>query len=241
MKPFIIYRDTVQHLLHELLHAEHGSTTLIICSTRKRFLEQLLPVLTAHQPTTALTSSQRPRAEQTSENVQPHPFLDQTLELISKSKAVRLAFCPTINTLRAYLSSLKTHGTARPNAGPSLLILDLIFLHHGTSNFSVQGLMRSLASAVEAAARNYLDLQLCECKDINDLGNPDRGPRLWDAQVPLLSGSVKLRGEDSGWSGRTVSVKCIVGRWFEFEKKDQLEDVEADEADRGDEAGEMLI
>lgn len=229
MKPLVIYRATVQHLLRDLLHVEDGSTILIICSTKQQFLEQLIPFLTAYQPTPALTFGQRAEAEQTSESVQPHPFLDLTLELISKSKAVRLAFCPTINTLRAHLSNLKTHDIARPNAGPSLLILDLIFLHHATSEFSVQGLMRSLASAVEAAARNHLDLQICECKDINDLDNPDRGPRLWDAQVPLLSGSVRLRGEDSGWSGRTVPVRCIAGRWFGFEKEDQLEDEEADE------------
>ena len=63
--------------------------------------------------------------------------------------------------------------------------------------------------------------------------NPERGPRLWDARVGLLSGGVRLGGGEGGASvgiGRTVSVRRVVGRWFEFEeKRREGEEMEGDE------------
>ena len=220
----VVYYDTAPELLEGRLRARPGNTTLIICSSKKQFLQQLLPFLSAQQPTPAVDCNEDTEAEDTHQDQQPHFLLEPTLQLMSISKATKLAFCPTINTLRAYLSSLAIPDHAKSAPRASLLIADLILLHHATSEFSVQGLMRSFASAVGAAARNKVDLQLCECRDVHDLENPDRGARLWDAQVPLLSGSVRLRDEDAGWSGRMISVRAIVGRWFEFEKIEEPKD-----------------
>jgi hypothetical protein len=235
MKRVVVYYDSAPELLEDRLRAQHGSTTLIICSSKEQFLQQLIPFLSAHQPTQAVACQEDTEAEDTHQSQQPHSFLEPTLQLMSISKASKLAFCPTINTLRAYLSSLAMRDQTKSAPRASLMIVDLILLHHATSEFSVQGLMRSLASAVEAAARNKVDLQLCECRDVHDLENPDRGARLWDAEVPLLSGSVRLRDEDAGWSGRVISVRAIVRRWFEFEK------MEEPKADRVTEDEEMLV
>ncbi len=224
MKRAVIYHDTAAGLLQDRLLQQNGSITLVVCSTKKQFLEQLIPSISVNQSVQATALGERGDAEELSENVPPHPLLDPTLQLIATSKATELAFCPTIDTLRAYVSNFAAPDQGKTSPRASLLILDLILLHHATSEFSVQGLMRSLASAVEAAARNHVDLQLCECKDVHDLSHPDRGPRLWEAQVALLSGSVRLRGEDAGWSGRMVSVRSIAGRWFEFEKKKAPQD-----------------
>lgn len=230
MKRVVVYHDTALQLLQDRPHFQYQSTTLIICSTKTQFLEQLIPFLSAQQPAHAVASGESAEAVEIYENGRPHSLLDPTLQLISRSKAIKLAFCPTIDTLRAYLSTFTARHQAKSSPRASLLILDLILLHHGTSEFSVQGLMRSLASAVEAAARNHVDLEICECRDVHDRQNPGRGPRLWDAQVPLVSGSVRLRGEDVGWSGRMVPVKSIAGRWFEFEKeRSRDEEVNEDE------------
>jgi hypothetical protein len=240
MKRVIVHHDTVLELLQDKLRSQHGTTTIIICSTKKQFLEQLIPILSAYRPAQSATlndsvdSEAEAEAEKRQESVHPHPLLNPTLHMIATSRAIRLEFCSTINTLRAYLSIFIARVEANPFPPASLLIVDLILLHYATSEFSVQGLMRSLASAVEAAARNHVDLQLCECMDIHDLQNPDRGTRLWDAQVPLLSGSVRLRGEDAGWSGRMVAVRSIAGRWFEFENKERPRDDEIN--DEGEEA-----
>lgn len=235
MKPVVVYHDTVPELLEELLRAQHGNTSLVVCSSKKQFLQQLVPFLSAHQPAQAVACKEDTEAEGTHQSQQPHFLLEPTLQLMSRSKATKLAFCPTINTLRAHLSSLAILKQTKSAPRASLMIVDLILLHHATSEYSVQGLMRSLASAVEAAARNQIDLQLCECKDVHDLDNPDRGARLWDAQVPLLSGSVRLRGEDAAWSERMIAVRAIVGRWFEFEKKEEPKDEQVTEDE------EMLV
>lgn len=234
MKRVVIYHDTALKLLQEMLDTQHGAKTMIICSTKEKFLGQLMPGLLAQQPQKAAFDKNAERVK-TADHVELHPLLLRTLRLISNSKATKLAFCPTIDTLRAYLSSFATTRQDKSAPGTSLLVLDLILLHHGTSEFSVQGLMRSLASAVEAAARNRLELKLCECKDGQDLQNPNCGPGLWDAQVPLLSGSIRLRGEDAAWSQRVVSLRSVAGRWFEFEKKVRPR------SEEGHEDEEMLV
>jgi hypothetical protein len=235
MKHAVVYHDTIPELLQERLQfqSKPQGSTFVICATKKQFLEQLIPFVSGHHPAHTAASEGCADAEEKHESESPHSFLNPTLQLISSSKAIKLAFCPTIDTLRAYLSVFNSTATdptkAKSFPRASLLIVDLILLHHGTSEFSVQGLMRSLSSAVESAARNHVDLHLCECRDIHDLQNPDRGPRLWDAQVPLLSGSVRLRGEDAEWSGRMVPVRSIVRRWLEFENRERRSEEEASE------------
>ncbi len=242
MKRLIINHDNALGLLQHILHARQQCTVLVICSSRGQFLRQLASSLSAIQPVQAGDPEEN---NETRGNIQLHPLLVPTLQLLSKSKAIKLTFCPTINTLRAYLSTFATSNEAKTRPAASLLIVDLVALHHATSEFSVQGLMRSFASAVEAAARNRMDLRLCECKDVHDLQNPDRGPRLWDAQVPLLSGSVRMTGDDAGWSRRVVSVRSVAGRWLEFDKMapptNDDEEEEEEEEDEVLEDEEMLV
>jgi hypothetical protein len=144
-------------------------------------------------------------------------------------------YCPSIDILRAYLSSYAAPVVAPKSTSPVsspkplLAILDLVLLHHATSEFSVQGLMRTFASAVEAANRNSMDLLLCECKDTHDPTNPSRGPRLWDADVPLLSSSVRLGSDGSSFAGRMVNVRRVAGRWFSFEKSRHREEPDDEE------------
>ncbi len=71
----------------------------------EQFLEQLVPFLSVNQPVQAAALGESGEAEESSENIPPHPLLNPTLQLISMSKATKLAFCPTIDTLRAYLSN----------------------------------------------------------------------------------------------------------------------------------------
>lgn len=61
---------------------------------------------------------------------------------------------------------------------------------------------------------------LCECTNAVDPTNARWGGGLWDTQVPLLNGSVRLRGEEGNWGGRGVSVKQIAQRWFEFDGRE---------------------
>ena len=111
-----------------------------------------------------------------------------------------------------------------------MLILKLIQLHHSTSEFSAQGLSRTLACAVSAAARsNVTHLRIVECNDLHDPSNPHDGARIWNEQVPLLSCSIRIGGEGASWAGRAISVRHIAARWFKFEKSREITVNESDE------------
>lgn len=112
------------------------------------------------------------------------------------------------------LTSTTEEGSMR--RPPSLMaILDPLALHIPTSEFSAQGLSRTLAAAVEVADRGGMDLVLCECtRDVGDAVGS--GNMFWQTQVPLLNSSVRIGDESTSHRGGGVPVKRVVQRWFEF-------------------------
>lgn len=204
----IAHCDLVSDLLQQLLEG-NSDTHLIVCATRAEFMVQL----------TAAIRSQRADPDTTA----GHGLLTKTIGLLARSSKIRLAFCPNLETLRAYLAVLgpavdvTIEGGSLSNDRQLLAVLDMIALHVTTSEFSAQGLSRTLASAVEASARAGMDLQLYECMDALDPSSAVRGSKLWDTNVPLLNGSVRMRSDQSAWGGRGVTVKRVAERWFEFE------------------------
>ena len=226
MKAAIADFEYAIDFLEHLIDSHASLTTLAICSTRNDFLAQITPAILTPRPQ-EISHSQESFADDDptpTSNPPPHRLLIPTLQLLARCRTIKLVYCPSIDTLRAYLSSYTGPVVGLRSTGlvsspkPLLAILDLVLLHHATSEFSVQGLMRTFASAVEAANRNSMDLLLCECKDTHDPTNPSRGPRLWDADIPLLSGSVRLGSGGSSFAGRMVNVRRVAGRWFSFEK-----------------------
>ena len=221
MKAIIRDFDYATDLLEHIVDHHHGALkTLIVCSTRANFQDQIIPTILTPRPT-EIPPSQESVDEDNDGGPSslPHHFLIPTLQLLSISRNIKLVYCPTIDSLRAYLSSyVAPHATlvSQLDPKPSLVILDLVLLHHATSEFSVQGLMRTFSSAISAASRNTMDLLICECRDVHDPSNPNRGPRLWDACVQLLSGSVRI---GASFAGRTVSARKIASRWFTFENR----------------------
>jgi hypothetical protein len=236
MKAIITSIDFATDLLEHLVDRPASHTAFIVCSTREDFLDQITPTILATQPQEIPPSQESLDDDEPTSEPLPHRLLIPTLQLLARSRTIRLVYCPSIENLRAYLSSYVVPDTAEEapssisSPKPLLAILDLVLLHHATSEFSVQGLMRTFASAVEAANRNSMDLMLCECRDIHDPTNPNRGPRIWDTDVQLLSGSVRLGSGGSSFVGRMVSVRRIAGRWFSFEQRrrnrQELEDEE---------------
>ncbi|KAL4982790.1 hypothetical protein BDW68DRAFT_191879 [Aspergillus falconensis] len=147
-------------------------SVLIVCAARETFLEQLLAAV--HLRSTSPGS---------------HELLNQTLGLLSTSRHVKTVFCPTLEHLRAYLSTgvngqlLATD--RRENLRPFLAILNPLALHRSSREFSAQGLSRTFASAVEVSSRANMDLLLCECRDALDPSNTETseaeitGPNGW--------------------------------------------------------------
>lgn len=241
--------DNVLELLRSILTLpDPVQTELIVCSTRGGFLEQVLTqldveydlarekALTARHPhdleteaeteaeTGAEAEVQEEDGYQANETVNStsshhHPLLSPTLHLLNTSQHINLVFCPSITVLRGYLSSCVSSSQPQPAKCGRMIVLNLLALHHDTSEFTLQGLSQTFATAVSAAHRTRRPLQLVECKDAVDPSNPNRGSALWDAEVRLLSGAVKV-GEAAAaanWGQRSVSVRRIVSRWFELQ------------------------
>lgn len=113
---------------------------------------------------------------------------------------------------------------------PLLVVYGLLELHRDTGEWSAQGLGHSIAGLVEAGWRTDRKVVIVEERRMDDNSSELRveerrknGVKVWEEGVPMLNGSVRragLESEDGGWSGRTVEVGRILGRWFKFGKGD---------------------
>ncbi|EFR00253.1 hypothetical protein MGYG_03256 [Nannizzia gypsea CBS 118893] len=152
-----------------------------------------------------------------------HWMLSNTLGLLSRSEKIRVVFCPTIEHLRAYLGgSFRVRRTRDGQEGDNLYqdnavltIVNLVSIHSSTIEFSAQGLSRTAALAVEAAAREQVRLVLCECKSVLDAGQ--HGSNIWDVKVPLLNSITRSTGEEGLPGVKTIQVKQVMKKWFRFE------------------------
>ena len=193
----------VTEFLRQILYNnEAHSTTLLVCSTREHFLEQLVAAILS--PAEGNAASEGPQ------------FLTKTIGLLSQSSKIKLVFCPSLENLRAYISVLSMASTKpQSNRRPLLGVLNPLALHRSTSEFSAQGLSRTLAAAVEVTAKQGVDLVLCECLDAMD-GTDGGREALWSVQVPLLNQTARFGAEESTGRGGNVTVKRVAQRWFEF-------------------------
>ncbi|CRG84323.1 hypothetical protein PISL3812_01620 [Talaromyces islandicus] len=209
----------VADLVDSILNNTSRPAILVVCSTRARFLEQLSAGL-SDQKREAQTEASSENSElqclETRAHADQHPLLTKTIGVLANSSRVRLVFCPSLEHFRAYLSSLQLAQSTDRNVAAcgatSIVVLDLVALHYMSSEFSAQGLSRTLALTVETAARTESSIMLCECEDAVVLRNPNRGHRLWDLRLPILSGP--SRPEDGA---RQLSARHVAKRWFRFE------------------------
>lgn len=224
-------------LLSYVLGYQSFPTTLIICQPRSAFLSSLLSSINRPAETHALdavtnTTEQHP-ANLVSETPKQHPLLVPTLKQVASSRYINLVFCNTVTHLRAYLSAFPAPQTERrdlkgkpesnrPEKCPLILVYGLLELHRDTSEWSVQGLGSSIAVLVEAGWRAGRRIVVLEEKMDVQQSPGDGGDRpqgIWEERLPMLSGNVKragFDGEDAVWSGRTVEVRRVLGRWFKF-------------------------
>ncbi|KEF55329.1 uncharacterized protein A1O9_08079 [Exophiala aquamarina CBS 119918] len=221
----IVTRYTyVVDLLQDLVRNQSNNpTVLVICSTREDFLDQIISGLQARSddPATTLHHDGDGDQEVPSRSASaPDPdFLSPVLSALNASRLIKLAFCPTISSLRAYFSSCGATSMAPTSFKTTdLIILNLVGQHHGSSEFTFQGLSQTLATVVSAGMRMHQAVQLVECKDVNDPSNANFGSTLWSAEVPLLSMSIKIGEDGARWGRRSVRVHKIASRWFRTEK-----------------------
>ncbi|EEQ30851.1 hypothetical protein McanMca71_002080 [Microsporum canis] len=225
--------DSVVEFIQHLLQSDASTVTLISCSTRDAFIEELYADIQAQSLTRERFGSTRAEEnggeaaeEDEKEDTENHHWLlSNTLDLISRSQRVKLVFCPAIEHLRAYLGCAfrvrknqdgQEGGSSLYQGSAVLAVVNMVSIHSSTVEFSAQGLSRTSALAVEAATREGVELVLCECKPVHDGDEAERGSRIWDAQVPLLNSMTRSVRE--GLSGvKTVRVKQIMKKWFRFD------------------------
>lgn len=209
-------------LIETVLRYHRPPTTIIVCSSREAFLESLyLSLQTNH------STEDSPEHGGTDDS--PHPLLLPTIHQLATSRTIDIAFAPTLPHLRAYLASYipASDSTSTSTAFDKsasrvamLVVYGLLDLHRATTEYSGQGLSRTLAVAVEAANVRGMRLTLVEAPESPEapanepvIGVETTTPRSpWGDQIPLLNGSLTL-SNDRAWAGRTVGVGAVIARW----------------------------
>ncbi|MCJ1335387.1 hypothetical protein MMC09_000656 [Bachmanniomyces sp. S44760] len=226
--PVVLECDSLTEFFSYVQRRHCAPSTVIICSSREEFLEALEKNMSHDQN----------RDDQSTEDAQTshglHHLLIPTIHLVASSRTIDLAFVPDLMHLKAYLALYSP--PVDSVAGPSnyhrpgdrsrlLSIIDILGIHRSTSDYSAQGLSRTLASAVDAADRAEAQLVLMETMtDVHDIMPEESGLSSstrrdpWKEQVPLLNGSLRLGDEQRFWAGRTIEIRKIVARWCRFER-----------------------
>lgn len=204
----IITVTTIGQLIERVCSEAQTNISLILCCTRTELFEALLSHVVLG--TDAVGIDELGVADA------PSPLIEPTLRLLAKGASTRMFFCPSIQQFRAIISTLPMQETAKAAEPLKLIVVDMLALHHGTSENTVQGLSRSFAMLASLAHRKLFQTELVECIDPHDIESPQKGSRLWDAEVPLLSGSVKIGQAGQGWAVRRITVRTFAERWFVF-------------------------
>ncbi|KIW86048.1 hypothetical protein Z517_01442 [Fonsecaea pedrosoi CBS 271.37] len=249
MNSIILRYDYESELLQDVVRETSLTPTdLVICSSKEDFLGQLVTQLHQGQVQSEVETPSHPEEVDTPSEERwskpRHVLLSQILHVLSASQLVNLIFCPNIPILRGFLSGFVSR-TALPSTRPPgpIIVLNLLAMHHGTSEFTLQGLSQTLATAVSAGHRTNRMVKLVECKDINDPFNPNRGPNLWQTEVQLLSAAIKIGEPGQSWGRRTISVMRFASRWFRAEGQNERHRQENDPVDwpRNSPEEEMIV
>lgn len=222
--PAMLCSDFVDYVLKY----HRAPSTLVICSTREAFLEDL-------QASVKNAQSENPSASQiTNEGTSQYDILVPTIHLITKSQSIHIVFVPTLPHLRAFLatrvlvsnSGQPTSTTTYSGSQSTLLATwGLASLHRCTAEHSAQGLSRTLASAVETAAHGGDQLVLAESSSMQDGSGFEvtegASSDPWKEQVPIFSGSVRFGGDERVWAGKTIEVARVIAKWCRFVRLDQ--------------------
>lgn len=218
--------EHVLNLLEDLVKQNHPiPTNLIVCSSKSYFVAQILSALEDGRSNLKSSSAQQDEQNEELADTRPmdkdtkHFLLIPSLYLLAASQFVRLTFLPTIPLLRGYLSAYTSKLPPINGSPPRIVILDVLSLHHGSSEFTLQGLSQTFSTIASAGHRTNSCVCLVECQDIHDPHNVGHGSDLWQAEVPLLSGSIKIGEGGVRWGRRTVNVQKICMRWFTREEE----------------------
>lgn len=239
LTPLVLSPVLPADLLSYIVTKYSYPTTIIICCSRADFAAAL--VNDVHDQVTAditgdADGSQSPGSAPELFNpsaIAAMRLLSAPVYQVAVARHIRMVFIPTVSHLRAYLSvfSIEDSKVLAPPAqvpattdsgssrktSPLLVVYGFLGLHRDTSEWSAQGLSSSAAGLVETAKRLGFQPAIVEpgSHEVDDDFEGQLGKVL-----PVLSGSTRKFGpdmEDLGWTGRTVDLRRVLGRWFRFQ------------------------
>lgn len=246
LTPLILSPALPSELLTYIIRRHEHPTTLIVCSTQAKFLKSLL----------SDAQESLPAAGEDGQASALSSLLSSPLYQVAIARHIRMIFVPTVSHLRACLSVFNTKDCKVPppplttNSGgartpPLLLVYGFLALHRDTSEWSAQGISSTAANLVETVRRVGLRAVIVdsprvamqsedggderdEGADDGDLGGETEQTSLSE-EVPVLSASARRAGahlDDADWTGRTVTVERVLGRWFRYRQGDWAQDVQ---------------
>ena len=225
-RPIVLEPCKAYHVLQHILRRPAPSNHLIICSSRDSFLQSLLYEITQESQNEQSTALE---------------FLAPTLSNLHNSRNFQITFCSDLTNLRAYLAKLRhpqqqervesESKDAHDQTCPLLMIINLIHIHEQTLSYSVQGFNRTFASIADVAHGLNHQLIMVECinpedeyetgvqEDADMLDGSHSVTNVWDQDLSMLNITTKTFGTgERAWVGRTVRIRQVAGRWFEFRK-----------------------
>ncbi|KAI1266044.1 hypothetical protein F5Y18DRAFT_35693 [Xylariaceae sp. FL1019] len=237
-RPIFISPALPTELLSYILQHHAYPTTLIICSSRTELLNSLSQDVqnrmnetnsVPDEDTIPAQAEQPPPARDTRTlGAVEHALVSSPLHQIATSRHIRIIYTPTVTHLRAYLSVFTPEDSRAPippakfqAAGkrtPHLILYGFLDLHRDTSEWSAQGLSNTASALVEIAHRLSWQALIIESKKREPVSTFEA---TLSETVPILSGGVRRYGldsEDGAWSGRTVEVGRVLGRWCRFQR-----------------------
>lgn len=230
-------------LLWHIIHYCTFPSTLVVCARRHEFLSSVTQQIRHQESQAGAHDFTRPEeADGVRNEEQPRPPHVDTravqllaaapLYQVAVARHIRVVFIPTVSHLRAFLSVFSmddskvsappssAHDVPASRKPPSLLIYGFLDLHRDTSEWSVQGVSNTAAVLVETAKRLAFQAVAVEPRTLGAEVSMDE---MLAERMPILSGSARRTGPDfegSGWTGRTVDARRVLGRWFRFQSGD---------------------
>ncbi|KAL7786321.1 hypothetical protein V8C37DRAFT_295521 [Trichoderma ceciliae] len=234
--PIVLAPATPSELLQHIISHHRFPTTILIGWPKQTFIEALAEDV--RQQLALQLALQQDEAGDGDRNEDAstvlHPLQRKSLLQAAISRHIRLLFVPSSTHLRAYLGTFSASDSKIPpppspvdsdgsdpryNTGtpmPMLLVYGFLELHRDGTEWSAQGIGTTAAFLVEAAARNCFRAAVAEPRGAMGFEQVDE---FLGENVPVLSGTATKN--DGTWSGRTVPIRRVLSRWFEFELRDE--------------------
>lgn len=242
--PIVLSPSTPSELLQYIVTHHRYPTTILIGWPKHTFVEALtedvnlqlyLQAQTAAEKNDKINKEEEERKEEEepplTKSPPNHPLQRKTLLQTAVSRHIRLLFVPSSTHLRAFLGTFSAldskipppplqSPSSPPNANdsrpPMLIVYGLLELHRDSIEWSAQGIGTTATYLIEAAARNSFRAAVVEPRGAMGFEALDE---FLEEKLPVLSGTAMK--SDGTWSGRTVAVKRVLARWFEFERQDK--------------------